>query len=31
MGLFPFYIERQPFDVYHIDSVFLKGKRCIVS
>ncbi len=31
MGLFPFDIERQPFDVDPIDSGFLKGKRCIVS
>ena len=25
MGLFPFDIERQPFDVYHIGDGFLKG------
>ena len=31
MGLFPFYIERQPFDFYHIDADFLKKKRFIVS
>ena len=29
MGLFPFYVARQPFDVYHIDSGCLMSNTAL--